>query len=170
MTTTDQTTEPTIVITRVFDAPRELVFDAWTDPEQIKRWFGPAAFSNGEVEVDLRVGGRFKIVMISPDGTEGPMGGEYIEIIPPERIVYRPTTLELAEGFEAMIRSQLEDPGEDLSSTVTITFDEHERGTLLTINHWFASEAVRDVIARSGSIDGWNESFDTLAAELAGRG
>jgi uncharacterized protein YndB with AHSA1/START domain len=165
------TDDATIVIARVFDAPRELVFDAWTDPEQVKRWFGPASFTNGDVEIDLRPGGRFRIVMISPDGTEGPTGGEFLEVSPPERLVYRPTTLELSEGFASMIRSQLElagaDPDEDKSSIVTVTFDEHEQGTLLTLHHWFASEAVRDVIRNIGSVGGWNEALDTLARELA---
>lgn len=161
-----------IVITRVFNAPRELVFDAWIDPEQVARWYGPSAFSNKDVEVDARPGGSFKVVMVSPDGTEGPTGGEFIEVSPHNRIVYRTTTAELSEGFAQMVRGQLEaigaDPERKLESHVTVTFDEHDEGTLLTMTTVFPSEELRQAVGNMGIEAGWNESLDTLERCLAG--
>ena len=67
--------ERELVITRIFDAPRELVFQAWTDPEHLKKWWGPHGFTNPVCDVDLRLGGRWSILMRGPDGTEYPCGG-----------------------------------------------------------------------------------------------
>jgi uncharacterized protein YndB with AHSA1/START domain len=76
------------VITREFDAPRELVFQAWTDPKQLAQWWGPKGFTNPVCEWDTRPGGKIYDVMRAPNGTEHPMGGEFREIVPPERLVF----------------------------------------------------------------------------------
>src|SRR5262249_17479359 len=81
-------TERTVVITRIFDAPRELVFKAWTDPVHVARWWGPKGFTNPVCEIDLRVGGELRIVMRAPDGAEHPMKGVFQEIEPPARLVF----------------------------------------------------------------------------------
>ena len=80
--------EREVVITRVFDAPRSLVFKAWTDPEHMARWWGPRGFTNPICELDARVGGAWRIVMRSPAGIEYPCGGVYREIVEPERLVF----------------------------------------------------------------------------------
>ena len=72
--------EREIEIIRVFDAPRALVFKAWTDPKQLMQWWGPKGFTNPVCEADARVGGAWRIVMRAPDGNEFPCGGEYLEI------------------------------------------------------------------------------------------
>src|SRR5437879_13296000 len=77
-----------IVLTRVFDAPRRLVFDAFTKPELLKRWFGPRGWSLVVCEVDLKVGGTFRFVLRGPDGRDMGMRGVYREIVPPERSVH----------------------------------------------------------------------------------
>ncbi|MGH2907113.1 MAG: SRPBCC family protein [Solirubrobacterales bacterium] len=163
--------DSTIVITRVLSAPRQLVFDAWTDPEQMKRWYGPSVFANSECVIDARPGGKFLIVMVSPDGNEYPTGGEFIEVVAPERLVYRETSADLSEAFARMVRQQLSaagsDPDQDTASTVTVTFDEHDDGTLVTIHTEFPTEAVRDAVAAMQMEAGWNESLDTLERVLA---
>jgi uncharacterized protein YndB with AHSA1/START domain len=80
--------EREVVITRVFDAPRSLVFKAWTDPEHMARWWGPTGFTNTICELDARVGGAWRIVMRSPAGIEYPCGGVYRGIVEPERLVF----------------------------------------------------------------------------------
>jgi uncharacterized protein YndB with AHSA1/START domain len=81
-------TDREIVLTRVFDAPRRLVFDAFTKPELLKRWFGPRGWSLVVCEVDLKVGGTFRFVLEGPDGKKMGMRGIYREIVPPERSVH----------------------------------------------------------------------------------
>ena len=105
-------TERELVITRVFDAPARLLFAAYSTPEHVMKWFGPAGWPLTLCEMDFRVGGHYRFAMTGPDGTQGmPFGGEYLEIVPNQKIVYT-NALELP-GAETMI--------------VTITFDEDER-------------------------------------------
>src|SRR5258708_29275739 len=78
--------ERELVITRIFDAPRELVFKVWTDPKHLAQWWGPQGFTNPVCEIDLRPGGALRIVMRAPDGAEHPMTGIYREIVAPERL------------------------------------------------------------------------------------
>src|ERR1700721_4075697 len=77
-----------MVITRVFDAPRALVWKAWTDPQYVMQWWGPKGFTSPVCKIDFRVGGKFLFCMKTPDGQEGWNGGEYYEIVPHEKIVY----------------------------------------------------------------------------------
>jgi len=80
--------KPTIVITRIFDAPRRLVFEAWTRPEHLARWCGPRYLTLSVCEIDFRPGGAWRFVLRAPDGNDYGFGGEYREILPPERLVY----------------------------------------------------------------------------------
>ena len=80
--------EREITITRMFDAPRAVVFRAWTDAGQLAQWWGPKGFTNPVCEIDVRVGGAIRIHMRSPDGNIYPMKGEFREIVPPERLVH----------------------------------------------------------------------------------
>src|SRR5438270_14016237 len=121
--------EREIVMTRVFDAPRHLVFDAFTKPELLKRWFGPRGWSLVVCEVDLRVGGGFRFVLRGPDGRDMGMRGTYREIAPPERSVH-------TESFEDY-------PGE---SVVTTTLVEQGDKTLLTATIHYPSREVRDMV------------------------
>src|SRR5437870_13759861 len=99
-------TDREIVLTRVFDAPRRLVFDAFSKPELLKRWFGPRGWSLVVCEVDLRVGGGFRFVLRGPDGRDIGMRGVYREIVPPERSVH-------VDSFDAY-------PGESKVSPVLV--------------------------------------------------
>ena len=153
-TGTLQVTTPTdreVVLTRVFDAPRRLVFDAFTKPELLKRWFGPRGWSLVVCEVDLRVGGGFRFVLRGPDGREMGMRGVYREIDAPERSVHM-------ESFDDY-------PGESQVTTVMV---EEAGRTTLTATVLYPSKEVRDIVIRSGMEHGAAESYDRLAELLSG--
>ena len=139
-----------ITLTRVFDAPRHLVFEAFTKPELLRRWFGPRGWSLSVCEVDLRVGGGFRFVLRTPDGGNFGMRGTYREIVPPERSVHM-------ESFDDY-------PGE---SQVTAIFFEQGGKTIMTATVEYASKDVRDAVIKSGMEHGAAESYDKLAELLA---
>jgi uncharacterized protein YndB with AHSA1/START domain len=143
-------TDREIVLTRVFDAPRNLVFDAFSKPELLKRWFGPRGWSLVTCDVDLRVGGGFRFVMRGPDGKDMGMRGTYRELAPPERSVH-------TESFDDY-------PGE---SQVTAVFTEEDGKTTLTATILYPSKEVRDIVIKSGMEHGAAESYDKLAELLA---
>jgi uncharacterized protein YndB with AHSA1/START domain len=143
-------TDREIVMTRVFDAPRQMVFDAFSKPELLKRWFGPRGWSLVVCEVDFKVGGGFRFVLRGPDGRDMGMRGVYREIAPPERSVHM-------ESFDDY-------PGE---SQVTAVFTEHEGTTTLTATVLYPSKEVRDIVIQSGMEHGAAESYDKLAELLA---
>src|SRR5437764_4243579 len=139
-----------IVLTRMFDAPRQMVFDAFSKPELLKRWFGPRGWSLVVCDVDLRVGGGFRFVLRGPDGKEMGMRGTYREIVPPERSVHM-------ESFDDY-------PGESQVTTVLV---EQGGRTTLTATVLYPSQEIRDVVIKSGMEHGAAESYDKLAALLA---
>ncbi len=139
-----------IVMTRVFDAPRQRVFAAFTRPELLKRWFGPRGWSLVVCEVDLKVGGTFRFVLRGPDGTEMGMRGVYREIVPPERSVHM-------ESFDQF-------RGESQVTTVLV---EQGGKTTLTATVLYPSAEVRDAVIKSGMEHGAAESYDRLAELLA---
>jgi uncharacterized protein YndB with AHSA1/START domain len=148
-----QVTTPTdreIVMTRVFDAPRRMVFDAFSKPELLKRWFGPRGCSLAVCEVDLKVGGGFRFVLRGRNGKEMGMRGVYREIVAPERSVHM-------ESFDDY-------PGE---SQVTGVFIEQDGRTTLTATILYSSKEVRDIVLKSGMAQGAGESYDKLAELLA---
>ena len=142
-------TEREIVLTRVFDAPRRLVFDALTKPDLLKRWFGPRGWSLVVCEVDLKVGGTFRFVLRGPDGTDMGMRGVYREVVPPERSVHM-------ESFDDY-------PGEAQVTTVLV---EQGGKTTLTATVLSPSREVRDAVIKSGMEHGAAESYDKLAELL----
>ena len=139
-------------IARIFDAPRELVWRAWTDPRLVMQWWGPKGFTSPSCEIDLRVGGRYLFCMRAPEGQEYWSGGEYIEIIAPEKIV--------AVLFYADKNGKIEAAdGDDVEVRDVVTFEEVESGqTRLTFkrSHWDEGEDA-----------GSNQIFDKLAAFVA---
>ncbi len=154
MTNTVQLTTPTdreIVLTRVFDAPRELVFDASTKPELLKRWMAAPGRSLEVCEIDLKVGGAYRFVFRGPGRKDVGMRGVYREVARPERVVR-------TESWEDW------DAGETL---VTIVLVEHGGQTTLTTTVCFPSQDVRDAVLKSGIERGAAENFDRLAECLA---
>jgi uncharacterized protein YndB with AHSA1/START domain len=162
MTEKNQNTgEQEVVITQIFDAPRELVFKAWTDPERVKRWWGPKSFTSPVSKIDLRVGGSYLNCMRSPEGEDYWSTGVYREIVEPERIVYTDSFSD-AEGN--VVPASHYGMGGDwpLELLVTVTFEEHEGKTRLTLRHVGIPAGENRDLAKAG----WNESFDKLAEYL----
>jgi uncharacterized protein YndB with AHSA1/START domain len=143
-------TDEQILITREFEAPKHLVYKAWTTPELVKRWWNA---KRGEVtfaEIDLRVGGRWRYVMVICDGVEVGFHGEYREIVPNERIV----TTEVFEGMPA--------GAPDEGTLNTVTFTEVAGRTTLTNLVQASSKEVRDAIIDSGMEAGLQDALDLL--------
>ena len=139
-----------VVMTRVFDAPRRLVFDAFSKPELLRRWFGPHGWRLSVCEVEHRVGGGFRFVLCGPQGREMGMRGLYCEIVPPERSVH----IETYDDY----------PGE---SIVTAVLTEDGGKTTLTVTVTYPSAEVRDIVLQTGMEHGAAESYDKLAELLA---
>jgi uncharacterized protein YndB with AHSA1/START domain len=117
-----ESTEQQITITRVFDAPRDLVFRAWTDPDQVARWFGPAGFETPResVEIDLRPGGRFRLTMVRGEGMEHPVDYEIVEFDEPELLVLKSEPMpQVGLDKGTVARIELED--EDGKTRMTLT-------------------------------------------------
>ena len=142
-------TDEQILITREFDAPPHLVFEAWTTPELVKRWWNAKRGEVTVAEIDLRVGGRWRYVMVTDDGVEVAFHGEYREIVPNERIV----STEVFEGV----------PDAEAAAVVnTITFEDVDGRTLLTNLVQAPSKEVRDAIIDSGMEAGLQDALDLL--------
>lgn len=136
-----------VVITRVFDAPARLLFEAYSRPEHIRRWFGPRGWPVTLCEMDFRVGGRFRFAMTGPTGKQNtPFGGEYLEIVPDRKIIYD-------NGFESPNAGRM---------VVTVTFDEHDGKTTLTIRTVFESVAMKTSHVSLGYHQGTNSGLDNL--------
>jgi uncharacterized protein YndB with AHSA1/START domain len=143
-----------LTITRIFDAPRSLVFKAWTEPRHLAQWWSPNGFTNPVCELDLRPGGRIRIDMRAPDGVVYEMGGEFDEVVEPERLVFRSTAGRDAEG-----RPMLENRN-------TVLFEEHAGKTRLTLQVLVLTAAPEMATALAGMEQGWSESLDKLAAQV----
>ncbi len=135
---------------RIFDAPRALVYDAFTQPKLLKRWFGPDGWSLTTCEVDLRVGGAWRFVLTGPGGARMGMSGEWQELNPPFGSVH-------VERFDDY-------PGE---SVVTSVLTETDGRTTLTATVLYPSKEVRDIVIASGMANGAGQSYDKLADTLA---
>jgi len=154
--------ERDLVITRVFDAPRRLVFEAWTRPEHMMRWFGPKGFTTPFCTIDFRVGGMFHYCMRSPEGRDYWGIGVYREIVVPERIVYTDAFSD-AEGNPVPPSHYGMSSSHPAETLVTITFEEQDGKTKLTLRHGIPET----VTERDGTQQGWIELLDRLAEELA---
>lgn len=139
-----------LVITRTFDAPRALVFRAWTKPEHMVRWFGPKNFTTPSCTMDFRPGGAYRACICSPDGQEYWMRGIYREIVEPERLMFTFSWEEEGErGRETLI---------------TVTFGDLGEKTRMTFRQAF----FESVEQRDSHHEGWSECLDRLAQYLAG--
>lgn len=137
-------------LTRLFDAPRTMVYEALTKPELLKRWFGPRGFSMLLCEVDLRVGGRWRFVLQGPDGNTMGMGGVYVALTPPDGSIH-------TEAFDDF-------PGE---ARVTTVLTEENGTTTLVVTSLAPSKEIRDAVIASGMEHGAAETYDRLAELLA---
>jgi uncharacterized protein YndB with AHSA1/START domain len=138
-----------IVMVREFNAPRQIVFDAWTKPEHLERWFGLRT-EKTEAEVDLRVGGSYRYVLGDGAGGEMVIAGEYLEIQPPERLV-------CTERFEGQFFEMMG------SGTVnTMVLEERDGKTLMTLTALYKTKEARDAVLQTPMAEGAAETFDRL--------
>jgi len=145
-------TDEQILITREFDAPKQLVYKAWTTPELVKRWWHANRGEVTVVEIDLRVGGRWRHAMVTDDGFEVAFHGEYREIVPNERIV----STEIYEGLPEGVSD------EEGATVNTVTFTEANGRTTLTLLVQATSKVSRDAIIDSGMEAGLQDALDLL--------
>jgi len=135
-----------LVITRIFDAPRSLVFKAWTQPEHIMQWWGPRGYTTPTCEMDVRPGGALRLCMrSSADGNDLWVSGIYREVVEPERLVFTATN-----------------EVDHVETVITVTFADQGDQTLLTMHQTFSKSDVVD-----GAKKGWTSSLDRLAEYLA---
>lgn len=144
---------PDMTIVRVFDAPRRLVWDAWTDPQQLAQWFGPKGFTNPVCEVDARPGGTLRVTMQSPDGSLYPMEAVFDEVVEPERLVWT-TSVEHGGNVSFDIRQ-------------VTTFAERDGKTEVTTQAFVLRSTPEAADALGGMEQGWSQSLDKLEDALA---
>lgn len=143
----DDTSDREIVATRVFDAPRELIWKLWTDPEHVARWWGPNGFTNTIHKMELHPGGSWELVMHGPDGTDYQNRFIFREVVKPERLAYSHVTGPLFES--------------------TVTFVEHHGKTSVTVRMLFETAELRDrTVKQFGAVEGLNQSLGRLGEEL----
>lgn len=148
-----------LVITRFFDAPREMVWDAWTDPEQIVKWWGPHGFTLTVDEMDVRPGGVWKSTMHGPDGTEYLNDSVFTDVVKPQRIGYRLTAGRKRDG------------GVQEPMDVSWTFEARGRTTKVTLRMLFETpEALERFVREYKAVEGGNETLDRLRGYLATEG
>ena len=140
-----------LVLERTLNAPRELVFAAWTDPKEMARWWGPKGFTNPVCDIDVRPGGAMHIVMRGPDGSEYPCGGSFREIAPPERLVFTTWVVKGEPGSSPLIVLN------------TVTFEDLGAATKLTLRAELVQTTADAAAPLSGMEQGWSQSLDRLA-------
>jgi uncharacterized protein YndB with AHSA1/START domain len=145
-----ESAERELVITRIFDAPRRLVFKAWTDPEHLVHWLGPQGFTGTIMKMDVRPGGAYRLQMRGPEGDDHWSQGVCREIVEPERLVMTANWAD-AQGNPTSPETLL-----------TVTFEEHEGKTKLMLHQ----AVFESVTARDAHRGGWNSSLDCLAEYL----
>lgn len=147
---------PVLILTRVLNAPRALVWKAFSEPFHLAQWWGPQGFTNPVCELDFRPGGHWRHVMRGPDGAEYETNSTFIEIVPPERIVYR----------NAVARGAVWRGNPPPSFLRTLSFAEADGSTILTLRAEFESAAEKHSVIRRGFTQGTNESWDKLETYL----
>jgi uncharacterized protein YndB with AHSA1/START domain len=147
-------TEREVLIERIVDAPREMVWKAWTDPRQVVQWWGPTGFTTTIEQMDVRPGGVWQYVMHGPDGTNYPNRSVFIEIVPPERIVYAH-----GGGAAGQVAAEFE---------MSWTFEALGQRTRISIHMLFPSAAARDrVVQQYGAIEGGHQTLQRLDTYLS---
>ncbi|HTJ63721.1 MAG TPA: SRPBCC family protein [Alphaproteobacteria bacterium] len=150
------TDERELVLTRLIDAPRELVYRAWTDAELLKKWFAPLPYTTPHAELDVRPGGSNLIVMKGPEGPEMPNRGVYLEVVPNERLVF---TDAYTEAWQ---------PSQKPFMTVILTFEEEDGKTRYTarVRHWTPDDC--EAHEKMGFHQGWGICADQMTQLVMG--
>lgn len=150
--TAENTADREIIITRLLNAPRELVFQVWTDPAQVGLWWGPKGFTNTIHEMEVKPGGVWRFTMHGPDGTDYPNKIEFLEVEPPQRLVY-------VHGGE--------DDSEGCRHTATVTFEDRDGKTHVTLHMVFVTVEHFEEVKKYGAVEGGNSTLDCLEEYLA---
>ena len=145
--------EGTVAITRVFDAPRALVWRAWTEPKMLGQWFGPRGFTSSVPQWELRIGGALRIVMHGPDGNDYPMKGVFREVAPPERLVFSNIAID-------------NDGNHLLEGETTITFSEQGGKTTMVLKSHAVGLVPIAPQMLTGMEAGWTQSIDKMGELL----
>ena len=147
----ETTADRELVLTRIFDAPRELVWQAWTDPNQLIQWWGPDGFTNTFHEISVAPGGVWRFIMHAPDGTDYDNRIVYLEVVEPERLVF-------LHG---------EDKDDDPRQFhVTVTFDDRDGKNVLAMRTLFKTAEQREQTAKIGAVELGNQTLEKLAQHL----
>ena len=141
--------QASVTLTRIFDAPRALIWKAWTDPKMMAQWFGPRGFTAPVCELDVRVGGSLRVVMRAPDGNEYPMKGEFREVTPPERLVF--TNIATDNDGKHLLEGE-----------TTVILSEHDGKTTLTLQAHAIGLVPIAAQMLAGMEAGWTQSIDKL--------
>jgi uncharacterized protein YndB with AHSA1/START domain len=150
----ESTADREMAFTRVFDAPRKMVWEAWTDPEQVSLWWGPRGFTTTIVAMDVKAGGEWRLVMHGPDGTDYPNKSVFTDVVPYERLGFK-----VSGGKRGGPAAQFE---------MTATFADEGAKTRLTMRMVFVSAEARDQNVREyGSIEGAKQTLERLAEHLS---
>jgi len=144
-----------LIMSRVFNAPRSLVFKAWTDPKRLAQWWGPRGFTNPVCDLDVRPGGKIRVDMTGPDGMVHPMGGSFQEIVEPERIIFLSTAFEDAAG------------NAKLKVHNTVLFEDLGKQTRVSLHAVVLYASPDMAFALAGMEQGWRESLQKLTETLA---
>ncbi len=150
-----------LVLERIVDVPRDLVWAAWTTPEHLKKWFTPAPWTTIDCEIDLRPGGIFRTVMRSPEGQEFPGTGCYLEVVPNQRLVW---TSALLPGYRPAIRTSTTGSCDELYFTAIIELEAHGSGTRYRAIAIHGDEATSRKHEQMGFYQGWGTVLDQLVA------
>jgi uncharacterized protein YndB with AHSA1/START domain len=148
--------EATVTLTRVYDAPRDLVWRAWTDPKHMAQWFGPRGFTSSVPELDVRIGGNLRIVMHGPDGNDYPMKGVFREVVPPERLVFSNIAVD-------------NDGNHLLEGETTVILEAQDAKTKLTLRTYAKGLVPIGPQMLAGMEAGWSQSLDKLEELVARR-
>ncbi len=147
----------TVTFTRIFSAPRALVWKAWTDPKMMAQWFGPRSFTCPVCELDVRVGGNLRIVMRGPDGNDYPMIGVFREVVAPERLVFSNIAID-------------KDGNHLLEGETTVTLTENGGKTTLALATYAVGLVPIAPKMLAGMEAGWTQSIDKLGELVAQSG
>lgn len=152
-----------MVITRIFNAPREVVWKAWTDPKYMMQWWGPKGFTAPVCRMDFRVGGKFLCCMRSPDGQDFWTGGEYHEIVLHEKIVFAMYFSDSEGNKVEPARYGVEHEAIEGADDVTLFEDFGDGQTKLT---YIGNETMEEA-TKSGQVEGWNQILEKVASVVA---
>ncbi|TGL08139.1 hypothetical protein EHQ43_03605 [Leptospira bouyouniensis] len=159
--------EKIVRMERIFQAPLKLVWEVWTNPLHIEKWWGPKGFTNPTVEFDFKVGGSYRIVMRSPDGVDYPVVGKFLEITPYESFVMTDLVDEHPDEWVKEVQKMAGVTGDRsmLNSKLRVLFEETNGKTKVILLTEFMNNQIRDGFANSGMKEGWSQSFEKLESE-----